>query len=159
MSPVQTQRASPRPCCATLWGDQQRPTDPTRAAGSRISIADRLINREDIMTRATLPALGDTDLVLAIDSLLLRLLTAGTGERDERPAALLTSLDSPGLQVALDAAGNCDSRYRHDIAALVAQALVSLSAGNLLEARRALIQARHLARGPVPGHRQASRAA
>jgi hypothetical protein len=111
------------------------------------------------MTGATLPALGDTDLVHAVDSLLLRLLTAGIDERGERPAALLASLDSHGLQVALDTAGNSDSQHHHDIAALVAQALVSLSAGHLVEARRALIQARDLARGPAPGHRQASRAA
>lgn len=109
------------------------------------------------MTTPTLPA--DADLIHAIDSLLLRLLTAGTDERDERAAALLASRDSHGLQVALDAAGNSDNRHHHDIAPLVTQALVRLSAGNPLEARRALIQARHLARGAAPGHRQASRAA
>jgi hypothetical protein len=133
--------------------------DPTRAAGSRICTTDRPGNPENIMTTPTLPAPGDPDLVHAIDSLLLRLLTAGTNERDEHPAALLASLDSHELQVALDTAGHSDSQHHHDIAALVAQALVSLSAGNLLEARRALIHARHLARGQAPGHRHTSRAA
>jgi hypothetical protein len=111
------------------------------------------------MTTATLPAPADADLAHAIDSLLLRLLTADTDERDEPPAALLASFDSHGLQVVLDAASNSESQHRHDIAALAIQALISLSAGDLLEARHALIQARHLARGPAPGHRQASRAA
>lgn len=111
------------------------------------------------MTTATLPGLGDADLVRAIDGLLLRLLTTGTDERDERAADLPAGRDGNGLQAALDAARNGDSRHYHDIAALVTRALVSLRAGNLLDARRPLIQARHLACGPAPSHRQASRAA
>lgn len=109
------------------------------------------------MTTATVPGLEDADLVQAIDSLLLRLLTIGIDERAERAASVLAGRDNHGLRVVLDAAGNSDSQHYHDIAALVKRALVSLGAVNLLEARRTLIKARHLACGPAPGHRQTSR--